>query len=79
MAQKKIHPELYPMTISLTDGTEINTYSTKKPEGKVVCLVDFKNHPAWSEQTKIKASSGENNKKVAQFNKKFGFIDYSKS
>ena len=66
--KKNVHPDLHPIKVQMTDGTEFETMSTWGKEGDVIKLdIDPKSHPAWTGVTQKLQDKG----RVSKFNKRF--------
>jgi large subunit ribosomal protein L31 len=71
--QPNIHPDYHKITVKLTDGSTFETRSTYGKEGDVLALdTDIKTHPAWTGGI----ASVKNVGRVADFNKRFGSINF---
>jgi large subunit ribosomal protein L31 len=68
-----IHPDYHKVKIVLTDGTELDSYSTYGVEGdRIVLDIDPNTHPAWTGGSQHLVDRGG---RVSKFKKKFdGFI-----
>ncbi len=67
--KKGIHPEYNEITVELSDGTEIKTRSTMKPESGVYRPeVDSRNHPFYIGSQKMVSKKG----RVEQFERRYG-------
>lgn len=65
--KKGIHPHYHPITLVLTDGTEIETRSTWGKEGdKMYLEIDHKSHPAWTKVHRLMEKG-----QLARFNQRF--------
>jgi len=62
--KKNVHPNLHPIKVQMTDGTEFETMSTWGKDGDVMKLdIDPKSHPAWTGVTQ-KASRQRKSKQI---------------
>ncbi len=68
-----IHPDYHKVKIVLTDGTELDSYSTYGVEGdRIVLDIDPNTHPAWTGGSQHLVDRGG---RVSKFKKKFdGFL-----
>lgn len=68
-----IHPDYHKVTVVMTDGTEIETFSTYGSEGdRIVLDIDPNTHPAWTGGSQHLIDRGG---RLSKFKKKFdGFI-----
>ena len=68
-----IHPDYHKVKIVLTDGTELDSYSTYGVEGdRTVLDIDPNTHPAWTGGSQHLVDRGG---RVSKFKKKFdGFL-----
>ncbi|GJM02733.1 MAG: 50S ribosomal protein L31 [Rhodomicrobium sp.] len=69
----EIHPDYHKVTVVMTDGSEIETYSTYGSEGdRIVLDIDPNTHPAWTGGGQHLIDRGG---RLSKFKKKFdGFI-----
>lgn len=69
----EIHPDYHKVTVVMTDGTEIETFSTYGSEGdRIVLDIDPNTHPAWTGGGQHLIDRGG---RLSKFKKKFdGFI-----
>ena len=66
--KKYVHPNLLPIKLQMTDGTEFETMSTRVKDGDGMKLdIDPKSHPAWTGVTQKLQDKG----RVSKFNKRF--------
>ncbi len=68
-----IHPDYHKVTVVMTDGTELETFSTYGVEGdRIVLDIDPNTHPAWTGGSQHLVDRGG---RVSKFKKKFdGFL-----
>ena len=70
-----IHPDYHEITVLMTNGDSHKTMSTYGKEGSTIQLdIDITTHPAW---TGGGAVLNKKKGKAADFNKKFGSINFS--
>ena len=66
--KKNVHPNLHPIKVQMTDGTEFETMLNTIKDGDVMKLdIDPKSHPAWTGVTQKLQDKG----RVSKFNKRF--------
>lgn len=64
-----IHPDYHPITLVMTDGTELKTRSTYgKPGDRLQLDVDPRTHPAWNKGASLVNTKADS---IAKFNSKF--------
>lgn len=64
-----IHPDYHKITVTMTDGSTYETYSTYGKEGATLNLdIDPLNHPAWQGGTQKVVERGQ----LDKFQSKFG-------
>lgn len=64
-----IHPDYHKVKIVLTDGTELDSFSTYGVEGdRIVLDIDPNTHPAWTGGSQHLVDRGG---RVSKFKKKF--------
>lgn len=68
--KKNIHPKIHPLTVTMTDGTQFETYSTSSA-GNMRLEIDPKSHQAWTGVHRLDNTVGQ----LAKFNTRFkGFM-----
>ena len=66
---KGFHPDYHRITVTLTDGSEFETYSTYGKEGDKLTLdIDPSSHPAWTGGDQKLMDRGG---RLSRFKKKF--------
>jgi large subunit ribosomal protein L31 len=67
--QDDFHPDYHRIKVTMTDGTEFETYSTYGKEGDTLTLdIDPKTHPAWTGGDRHLVDRGG---RLSRFKKKF--------
>ncbi len=71
--KKDLHPEYHKITVVMTDGTTLETYSTYGKENEELKLdIDSKSHPAWTGGGQHLTDRGG---RLSRFKKKYdGFL-----
>ncbi len=69
------HPKQHLVNVEMTDGSKFQILTSWGKEGEVLKLdMDPKNHPAWQKDNQKFVNS--NDKRVMDFKKKFGGLDF---
>ncbi len=69
------HPKQHLVNVEMTDGYKFQIMTSWGKEGDVLKLdIDPKNHPAWQKDNQGFVNSSD--KRVMEFKKKFGNLDF---
>ena len=74
--KKNIHPDLHPIKVQMTDGSEFETMSTWGKSGDTMKLdIDPTTHPAWTKDANYVNTKAT---EVSKFNNKFKGLSFGK-
>lgn len=69
--KKGIHPEYYPIKVTMTDGKTITMFSSEKKD--LILSTDNLNHSAWTGQ---RSNAGDKGQRAAGFKSKFAGFNF---